>query len=169
MIVKYMKSKMKKNNDTLKSGRNLKKIALIVLILSLAFCLRLWLLVNTDDFHGISSGRIIRAQLILNNDLPKGEWFSPVHPPLHLLLLMGGIKLLNNPIVGSRLISLIFGVLLLLPFYYCVEFLFDETIAMFSMIAVALYSEHVVYSVIATSETSFHFFLLSTLLSPPLF
>ncbi|MCG2712670.1 MAG: glycosyltransferase family 39 protein [Candidatus Omnitrophica bacterium] len=158
MILKIMK-----NDEILKPRKKLKKIAVIVLILCLAFCLRLWLLVNTDDFHGVSNGRIIRAQLILKNDLPRGEWYSPVHPPVHLLLLMGGIKAFNNPVVISRVISLIFGVLLLLPFYYCVKFLFDEQAAVFSMLAVSLYSEHVVYSVIATSETCFHFFLFLSL------
>ncbi|MCK4994150.1 MAG: glycosyltransferase family 39 protein [Candidatus Omnitrophica bacterium] len=139
------------------------RIGLILLILLLAFSIRLGLLLVSDDFHGVSNGRIIRAQLILNHDLPGDKWYSPVHPPLHLLFLMGGIKVFNYPVVVPRLISLIFGTLLLLPFYYCVKFLFDEQIAVFSILAAALYSEHIVYSVIATSETCFHFFLFLSL------
>ncbi len=139
------------------------QIVLIALIMLLAFLIRLGLLLVSDDFHGVSNGRIIRAQLILKNELPNGQWYSPVHPPVHLMFLMGGIKLFNDPSLGARLISLIFGTLLLLPFYYCVKFLFDGQVAVFSMLAVAVYSEHVVYSVIATSETCFHFFLFLSL------
>jgi len=148
-----------KNKKLVISGQTI----LIILFILFAFAIRLGLLLVSDDFHGVSNGRVIQAKLILENDLSRGEWYSPVHPPVHLLLLMGGLKVFNNPLVVPRLISLIFGTLFLLPFYYCVKFFFDKQVALFSMLAVALYSEHVVYSVIATSETSFHFFLFLSL------
>ena len=152
-----------KNNFLVKHKIQISEIALILLVFCFAFGLRLWLLVNTNDFHGISNGNIIRAQLLLNNDLAKDELFEPVHPPLHILLLMVGIKAFNDPVLGGRLISLFFGSLFLLPFYYCIKFLFDQRTAVFSMLAAAVYSEHVVYSVIATSEVCFHFFLFLSL------
>ncbi len=132
----------------------------LLLIIAFAFLLRLLLLLNTHDFHGISAGRVLLTELMLKNKgLPLGLWYDPVHPPLHLLLLFLGLKALNSPFLVPRLISLLFGMLMFIPFYLFNKFFFGKKTALFSLLAVAIYSEHVVYSVIATSETCYAFFI----------
>lgn len=135
----------------------------IMLIWLVAFLIRLGLLVVTDDFHGVSAGRILNAELIIKNNLPFMQYYIPVHPPLHVLLLTAVLKIFNAPFLAPRLISLFFGSFLIFPFYYYVKKVFDKKIAFFSIIAVAIYSQHIVYSIIATSEVIFHFFLFLSL------
>ncbi|MDD5746168.1 MAG: glycosyltransferase family 39 protein [Candidatus Omnitrophica bacterium] len=130
---------------------------------------RLWLLLNTVDFHGIAAGRVLWAELMLKNRLGSGAWFSAVHPPLHLFFLAAGLSVFDLPLLVPRLISLLFGSLLVFPFYHYVKKAFDAPTALFSTIAVAFYSEHIVYSVMATSETAFHFFVFLSLLGFVLF
>lgn len=136
-----------------------REVSLVILIFVIALVLRLWLFFISDDFHGVSAGKVLQAELILKNGISDGSWYIPIHPPFHLLILILGLKLYNNPLVVPRLISLIFGSSLIFPFYYYVKEVFSPKVAIFSILGIIFYSEHIVYSVIATSETSFHFLL----------
>ena len=49
------------------------EIVLIVFTLAFAFRIRLWLFANTIDFHGISNGKVIIVQLMLEN-ARRGFW-----------------------------------------------------------------------------------------------
>jgi len=133
------------------------KILLSLLIL-MAFAIRMALLLNTDDFHGISNGRLLLAMNLLNGQELKSS-FDPVHPPVHIALLVAGLRIIKNPAITPRIISLIFALALFFPFYFYVKDVFDKKTAIFSVAALVFYSEHVVYSIIGTSETIFHFFL----------
>ena len=136
-----------------------KEIVLVVIVLMAVLFIRLSVLSLTDDFSGVSAGKVLQAELVLKNQLDKGEWYSSVHPPGHLLFLILGLKLYNNELLTPRIISLIFGTLLVIPFYYYCREVFNPRVALFSIFGLAFYSEHIAYSIIATSETSFHFFL----------
>jgi len=113
-----------------------KQIILIALIILFAFSIRLGLFMASDDFHGVFNGRIIRAQLILKNALPQGEWYSPVHPPVHLLFLFlkrNSLKYLLSSALSLGVASLcryegflfvsLMAILLRKNFKYCVMFI----------------------------------------------
>ena len=140
-----------------------KREMLTAAIILSAFLLRAGIAAVTDDFHGVSNGRILQAEKILFTPGESALWCNPVHPPLHIFLLVFGLKLYNNTLITPRLISLLFGVLTMVPFYLFFKKTFNGTVAFFSLIAVALYSQHIAYSVIATSETVFHFCFFTAL------
>ncbi|MBU4304910.1 MAG: glycosyltransferase family 39 protein [Candidatus Omnitrophica bacterium] len=151
--------------NTIKDFLNVHKreILTAVIVLS-AFLLRAGIAAVTDDFHGISNGRILQAEKILAAPGEYILWCNPVHPPLHILLLVLGLKLYNNVLITPRLISLLFGVLTMVSLYFFLKKTFSRAVAFFSLIALAIYSQHIAYSVIATSETVFHFFFFTGLL-----
>ncbi|MBI4846208.1 MAG: glycosyltransferase family 39 protein [Candidatus Omnitrophica bacterium] len=150
--------------DSFRVFKKYKEKFLIFLIICFALGIRFYLLINTVDFHGISAGKIMAAELILRNKLQNGAWFFPVHPPAHLLMLIVGLKIFNNPAVTPRLISLFFGTITLLPLLYYTKEFFGRAVALLTLAAAALYSEHIIYSVIATSEASYLFFVFLGLL-----
>ncbi len=131
--------------------------------------IRLILLLVTSDFHGVSAGKTLLAKLILENGVSGSNWYVPVHPPLHLLFIISGLKLFYFPLLVPRLISLFFGIALFLPYYYTIKKIFNKRVAVYSLIGISLYSQHIIYSVIGTSETCFHFFLFLSLLFAILF
>jgi Dolichyl-phosphate-mannose-protein mannosyltransferase len=139
-----------------------KQLILIGSIIFLALIIRLGILAHTVDFHGVANGKILEAQMILNNPVDIKLW-TPVHPPAHILFLIAGIKLLGSFTVGPRMISLGFGIMTILICYLYFKSVFNQETALFSSLAISLYSAHIVYSIIATSETSFHFFLFISL------
>jgi len=135
--------------------RRFAEIIIVVLVVIAAIYIRIVLLVNTDDFHGISAGKILLAKSIINRTLPW-QWYPVVHPPVHLTMIIFGLNLYHNPLIISRLISLFFAGFSFFFYYYYVRGIFDSKTAFFSIVSVALYSEHIVYSVIGTPETMFH-------------
>ncbi|MFH2136953.1 MAG: glycosyltransferase family 39 protein [Candidatus Omnitrophota bacterium] len=152
-VLKIMKLWIKQNKDLL----------IMFSLFALSFTLRSLLLINTDDSHGIAAGRALIADCFLKNPLDWKILFNPVHPPLHLLSLVCGLRIYDDPLLVPRVISLLWGSLFVFPFFYFVKESFNRRIAAFSGIAVALYSEHIVYSIIGTSETMFNFLLFSGL------
>ncbi|MBU1044838.1 MAG: glycosyltransferase family 39 protein [Candidatus Omnitrophica bacterium] len=157
---------MKLNNNSDQTLNSIlskhKEYLLVGLILLLAFIIRMGILLHTVDFHGISNGRILEAQMILNDPLNLKLWV-PVHPPGHILFVIIGIKLFGSFFAISRIISLGFGMMTILISYLYLKQVFNKQIALFSILAISLYSAHIVYSIIGTSETMFHFFLFLSL------
>ncbi|MBU1088052.1 MAG: glycosyltransferase family 39 protein [Candidatus Omnitrophica bacterium] len=135
---------------------------MVTLIILLGLIIRLGLLLNTVDFHGISNGKIIQALLIINNPGNLGYW-TPVHPPAHFLFVIAGLKLFAPLVIAPRIISLGFGLMTIFTAYLYLKLKFNREIALFSILGISLYSLHIIYSIIGTSETSFHFFLLCSL------
>ena len=86
-------------------------------------------------------------------------------PPLHLYMTAFATAIFGNPFVSTRLVSLIFGVLIIFPYYYLVKLLFDndKRIAMISTLILAFLSIHVQYSTYSMSEVPFAFFLITSL------
>ncbi len=153
---------MKLNNNSTQTLNTIlfkyKEYLLVGLIIFLAFIIRMGILMHTVDFHGISNGRILEAQMILNGPLNL-KFLAPVHPPVHMLFLIIGIKLFGFFPDISRIISLSFGLMTILFAYLYLKQIFNQQIALFSILGISLYSSHIIYSTIGTSETSFHFFL----------
>lgn len=82
--------------------------------------------------------------------------FGPLPFYIHGL----GLMLWDNVAVMPRLVSLLFGVLAILPLFWLVRDLFGQRAALFASISLCLYTLHVRYSVTGASEAVSSFFLL---------
>ncbi|MFH2146084.1 MAG: glycosyltransferase family 39 protein [Candidatus Omnitrophota bacterium] len=136
----------------------------LILITLVAGAMRGAVFSATDDFHGISAGRVLQAELFLRNKYDFYNFYNSVFPPAHLLIIILALKIFHFPLIAPRITSLFFGVLTIPFFYYYIKNIFESRkVAFFSILALALYPLHVVYSVIATSEAMFNFFLIAAL------
>jgi hypothetical protein len=135
---------------------------LVSAVILAALLIRLGLLLHTVDFHGISNGKIVQALLIISNPGNIRYW-TPVHPPAHFLFVICGLKLFAPLLIAPRFISLGFGIMTLIAAYLYIKLVFNQETALFSLLGISLYSAHIIYSIIGTSETSFHFFLFLSL------
>lgn len=138
------------------------EIAGVLVLFVAAFLARLVLLQNTDNFiSGEAPGRVLQTMSWMNN-----PGYVPGHygyGPLHFYLMAGALYLWNDPAFSPRLISLIFGALLILPFYYFVRLIFDRGVAFWSAIIACFYPLHLQESVLTTADVPFAFFLFSAL------
>lgn len=83
--------------------------------------------------------------------------------PLHLLLIKLSLTVHNDPLFSPRFISLFFGCLLTIPFFFLVKSAFNKENSIFSSILLCLYPIQVIQSVISTEMALFHFLLISAL------
>lgn len=123
-----------------------------------AFGLRLALLLNTDN--GIDSeapGRIFQSMHWLSamNFMP-GEFN---YGPLDFCFIAGALSLWNNVFWSPRLVSLLFGSLTIVPFFYFLKYCFSRETAFLGGALLSVFILHVKHSVITTAMASFGFFL----------
>jgi len=138
-----------------------------IFVFSIFICIfisRLALLLQTDDFHGLSAGKVLIIDHFLRNPFVLKDAYFSVHPPGHLLFLFIGLKFFYSPLLVPRFVSLFFGSMLVFPFYYYIRSIFNVKIAAFSLLALAVYSQHIIYSVLATQDITFQFFLFFSFL-----
>ena len=83
-----------------------------------------------------------------------------VFGPLHYYLIGLSLLIWDNLWHSPRLVSLILGTLTIIPFYYLIELKFGKRIAIYSTSFFCLYTLHVRYSAVATSEAAYLFFLI---------
>ncbi len=143
-----------------KQGR--KKIIYWV-VFGCALFMRLIALLSSDNFHGIAAGKIIEARRILEHPNELSAWIVPAHGPAHLYLVALALKISNNYYNSACILSLLFGLGVLLSYIGFVKSAFDDKVALCSAFIVAFFPLHVVYSVLSTAETMFLFFLFSGL------
>jgi len=85
---------------------------------------------------------------------------SPQYSPLPIYLYGLGLKLVYNPQIVPRLISLFWGTLSLIPFYFLMEILYDSRNAQIASLFFCIYTLSIKSAVVASSESVFCFFLL---------
>lgn len=132
-------------------------------ILGCAVFMRIIAFAGSDNFHGIAAGKIMEARRILEHPNELTAWIVPAHGPAHLYLVALGLKTSNNHYNSACILSLLFGIGVLLPYTLFVKTAFDDKTAICSSFIVAFFPLHVVYSVLSTAETMFLFFLFSGL------
>lgn len=86
-----------------------------------------------------------------------------IWPPLDLYIMAFMVKILGDPFTSTRLVSLIFGTLIIFPYYYLVKLLFDKRVAAISTLILSFLSIHIQYSTYSMSEVPFAFFLITSL------
>lgn len=135
-----------------------KKFLIIVFILALI--IRLIVFIETGDHN---ADGMYRKMLVINwlkdpHFITGGLW-----PPLDIYLMAFTAQLWNDPIISTRLASLILGTIIVFPYYFLVKLLFDKRIAMISTLVLIFLSIHVQYSTLSMSEVPFVFFLFTSL------
>ncbi len=135
----------------------------IFLISTFVFALIIRLIVFLQNGNHAADGMY---RVMLAENWLKAPYFitGDLWPPLHLYMTAFATMVLGDPLVSTRLVSLIFGVLIIFPYYYLVKMLFSKSIAMISTLILAVLSIHVQYSTYTMSEIPFAFFLIISLL-----
>ena len=146
-----------KNED--KNEEKNEKYLLIVLFI-LALTIRIVVFIQNGNHAADGMYRTILAMNWLKDPyfITGGLW-----PPLDLYLMALTTLIFNDPIVSTRLVSLIFGILTIFPFYYLVKLVFDKRIATISTLILTFVSIHVQYSTYSMSEVPLAFFLITSL------
>lgn len=145
------------------NSQNFKKIILWIILLC-GFLLRLLALFISDNFHGIAAGKIFSANYLIENPNAFDAWIVPAHGPVHFYILALALKLFGQPLFVPRVISLIFGTAFLIIYFKFIRQIFNESVAIISLIIVAFFPLHIVHSVLSTAAVTFLFFLFLGLL-----
>lgn len=132
----------------------------LLVILILAFIIRGIVFSENSNHVGDGMYRTILAMNWLKNPyFIKGDLW----PPLQLYMSAFMIYIWGDPFVSTRLISLIFGILIIFPYYYLVKLLFDKNVATVATLILIFIDVHIQYSTFAMSEVPFIFFLVASL------
>lgn len=133
---------------------------ILVILFILALIIRIIVFVQNANHAADGMYRTILTMNWLKDPyfITGGLW-----PPLDLYLMALMTSIFNDPIVSTRLVSLILGVLTIFPFYYLVKLLFDKRVATVSTLVLAFASIHIQYSTYSMSEVPLTFFLVVSL------
>lgn len=136
---------------------NRNKIVLFLLI-TLFSVVRFVILIYSDNFAGgVPMGIVSNSLSVLENPSFRAN-FDPAVSVLHKYMLAGVLYLWRDPLITPRIFSVIFGILLVMPFYFLIKILFDEKIAFYSSILLAFAPLHVIQSSISTTDVIYYYF-----------
>ena len=139
------------------------KIIIFLFLVFLATLARSLFLLNSDNFDGsFSMGRVTAALCILENPGLRLN-FDGNSSILYHYLLATALYFWRNPLITPRIFTMLFGILLIIPFYLLIEMLFNQEIAFYSSILLSFYPLHVMQSTLSTSDVVFHFFFFACL------
>ena len=143
-----------------------KSFLIVLIILIVALGLRLYLLqshkiLETDSPAYIRLGQnLIAGKGYIDNEGYKNLWFPPLYP-----ILIGISSLITNNLeLASRLISILFGVLLIIPVFLFVKRFYNEKSAYLASILTAIYPVLAYLSTIAYSDSLYIFLTMTIIL-----
>lgn len=156
---------IKKLEDILVHKKD-RDLLLFLLMTAIAIRLSYFFIINyydPDQIYRMIPAQHLSPSLRTWQDLqfliPHAEW-----PPLHFWLISFVYLFLKNIFVASRLVSLIFGMASIIPFYFLAKEITDKKVAFFSTLFFSLYSFHILYSVLVFADVPALFFVLMALL-----
>jgi len=132
----------------------------IILILLIAFALRLVLLFQPEVIHNDGTEYIREAKEVLAGNW-MGQKSGPVYPTL---IALAYYTLIKNYELAGILVSVIFGTLLVLPVFYLGKEIFDEKVGVLSGLLVAVQRFLHTPSGSVLTEATYHFFIATTVL-----
>jgi 4-amino-4-deoxy-L-arabinose transferase-like glycosyltransferase len=132
----------------------------LILILFIAFALRLVLLFQPEVIHNDGTDYISHAKEVLAGNWAGGR-SSPVYPAL---IALAYHTLINNYELAGILVSVIFGTLLVLPVFYLGKEIFDEKVGVLSGLLVAVQRFLHTPSGSVLTESTYHFFIATLIL-----
>jgi 4-amino-4-deoxy-L-arabinose transferase-like glycosyltransferase len=135
----------------------------LVGLLALCFLIRLAAFLGSKNFAYDAVSRTAIAEEWSKDPFfipSRQQNFSPQYSPLPIYLYGLGLKLVYNPQIVPRLISLFWGTLSLIPFYFLMEILYNSRRAQIASLFFCIYTLSVKSAVVVSSESVFCFFLL---------
>jgi len=134
----------------------------IILLVVLACIVRVFVILNYDNKPGDAVQHIETALRIIEN---PGLFtnFDANSSVVYNYLLALSLYIWNQPLLSPRLATVIFGIGVMIPFYFLVRMLFNERIAFYSGLLLVFYPLHVLQSGYTTSDVVYQFFLISSL------
>jgi 4-amino-4-deoxy-L-arabinose transferase-like glycosyltransferase len=129
----------------------------LALLLALTLAVRLVVFLLTNNENGDPDARAAWGATIFEDPslITSGFWL-PFHPYVIALAMFP----ISNPVDAGRMVSLVAGVLAVVPFFAVVRDLFDRRTAMLASSLFAIYGCHVGLSVVVMTETPFVLFTL---------
>jgi len=139
---------------------NKTKVA-ILLLLIIASAVRIFVIFNFDNKPGDSVSHVETAISILES--PHYFHFDAGTSVLYDYSLAAILYFWRDPLFAPRFLNVIFGILIIIPFYFLVKMLFNERVAFYSNLILALYPLHTLQSGNTTSDIVYQFFFFSSL------
>lgn len=141
---------------------NKSKFIIIVLII-ISGIFRIWFLFHCDNFEGsLTMEKSAGALNILSNPTLAAN-FDGNTSVIYNYLLAGWLRIWPDVLIAPRVLSLIFGILCVIPFYFLVRLTFSAKTAFYASVLFTLFPAHAVQSTFSMSDAVFHFFSLSCL------
>lgn len=141
----------------------MKPVTLSVITLVVLACIvRVLAVFNLDNKPGDAVDHVETALRILENPRLFAN-FDANSSVVYNYLLALSLYLWNQPLLSPRIVTVIFGIGIMIPFYFLVRMLFNERIAFCSGLLLAFYPLHVFQSGYTTSDAVYQFFLISSL------
>lgn len=128
-----------------------------------AFLIRFGFMVFSDNFKGPQSMLNIITSLHIFSHPEFMKNISYQQLPAFLYALFAAIKIGKDQIISGRLLSVFWGSLSILPFYYLILRIFNKRTAVFSAVLLCFYPAHIMISVITLPDIMGLFFLLIAL------
>jgi asparagine N-glycosylation enzyme membrane subunit Stt3 len=133
--------------------KNLKEKQLILLLIGIAFGLRLYAVLMAQGIAMDSAGYGFMARDFLKGDFIKGL-SSTLHPLYPILIALISPDSAHVEIAG-RLISLFWGTFTIIPLYYLVKETIDQKVAIFSALFYTFHPYLVTYSGMLLTEATY--------------
>ena len=132
---------------------------ILVLILSIAFALRLILVFQPEVIHSDGMVYILHAKEVL-----AGNWTGGASGPVYPALIAFAYTFTKNYELAGIWVSVIFGVFLLIPVFYLGKEIFNEKVGVVSGLVAAVHPFLYISSGSVLTESTYHFFIVTSVL-----
>ena len=124
------------------------------------FAVRFALFLLSDEGAGDAIARVYMAKNIRDYQMwiTAGVWL-----PLHFYLMAVALFIYNDPLFSPRLVSLLCGTLIVIPYYYLIKNEFNSRTAILSILFLLFYNLHVFHSMVSYAESLSVFLVVSAL------
>lgn len=136
---------------------------IVAILFLVAFILRFSFLALSDNFTGGQSMLNIITSLHVISEPSLLENIHYQQLPLYLYSLAFSVILGAEQLISARFLSLFFGSLCLIPFYWFIKKAISRKIALFSAVMFCFYPLHIIKSVVSLPDVIGLFFVLCSL------
>lgn len=134
----------------------------ILLLILLAMLVRMICLLSYENMPGIAISNVLQSLSVIDYPGFRNN-FNGNCSMLYVYFLAIFLSVWREVILLPKILTVIFGILVVLPFYGCIKATFSKRIAFLSCLILAFYPLHIVQSCITTSEAMYYFFIFSAL------
>jgi 4-amino-4-deoxy-L-arabinose transferase-like glycosyltransferase len=131
----------------------------LLLIMALAFGLRIFLVLYPEVIHNDGVEYIRYAKEVL-----AGNWTGGKANPGYPVLIALVYTLIKNYELAGIWVSVIFGVLLVIPVFYLAKEIFNERVGIISGLVAAVHPLLYLASGSVLTESTYHFFIVTSVL-----